>query len=79
MKIIITGATGFAGGALVRQAVANNKITHAFVLTRRPLPEELSKHAKLTVTRGWNPTPINQAIKVRRIISGIKAVTSATY
>ncbi|KAI0837411.1 hypothetical protein F5Y06DRAFT_271637 [Hypoxylon sp. FL0890] len=49
MKIIITGATGFIGGEVVRQAIANEKITHAFVLTRKPLPEEFSKNPKLTV------------------------------
>ncbi|KAF3071064.1 hypothetical protein GL218_00887 [Daldinia childiae] len=49
MKIIITGATGFVGSEVVRQAIADEGITQAFVLTRKPLPEDLSKNTKLTI------------------------------
>ncbi|KAK1770026.1 hypothetical protein QBC33DRAFT_529962 [Phialemonium atrogriseum] len=48
MKVIITGATGLVGGAVVRHCIANEKITHAFVLTRKPLPE-LATDPKVTV------------------------------
>lgn len=48
MKVIITGATGLVGGAVVRHCIANEKITHAFVLTRKPLPE-LVTDPKVTV------------------------------
>ncbi|MGY2290541.1 hypothetical protein ACW9H6_26605 [Pseudomonas sp. SDO528_S397] len=37
MKIIVTGATGFAGGEVLRQALNDPQIHHVLVLTRRPL------------------------------------------
>ncbi|KAI2463031.1 hypothetical protein F4781DRAFT_151262 [Annulohypoxylon bovei var. microspora] len=49
MKIIITGATGYVGGEVIRQAIADERITHAFVLTRKPLPDDLAKNPKITV------------------------------
>ncbi|KAI8630762.1 hypothetical protein F5Y19DRAFT_33361 [Xylariaceae sp. FL1651] len=49
MNVIITGATGFVGGQVVRQAIASDKIKHAFVLTRKALSDELSKSDKVTV------------------------------
>ena len=37
MKIVLTGATGFAGGEVLRQALADPGITQVTVLTRRTL------------------------------------------
>ncbi|KAI3319115.1 hypothetical protein HD806DRAFT_510041 [Xylariaceae sp. AK1471] len=49
MNIIITGATGFVGKEVVQQAIASEKIKHAFVLTRKALPDEISKNEKVTI------------------------------
>jgi len=49
MKVIITGATGLVGGALVRACLSNDKISHAFVLTRKELPDDIAKNPNITV------------------------------
>ncbi|KAL2256448.1 hypothetical protein VTK26DRAFT_1644 [Humicola hyalothermophila] len=50
MKVIVTGSTGLVGSALVRQCLADDRVTHVYVLTRRPLPDdEVTNHAKATV------------------------------
>ncbi|RYC63416.1 hypothetical protein CHU98_g2772 [Xylaria longipes] len=48
MDVIITGATGFIGGAVVRRAIASRLVNHAYILTRKPLSEFISKHSKIT-------------------------------
>jgi len=49
MKVIVTGSTGLVGTALVRRCIKDDRITHALVLTRRALPEEVTKSDKITV------------------------------
>ncbi|KAI1204537.1 uncharacterized protein F4807DRAFT_329010 [Annulohypoxylon truncatum] len=49
MKIIVTGSTGFVGGEVIRQAIADERITHVFALTRKPLAGDFAKNPKLTV------------------------------
>ncbi|KAI1454148.1 hypothetical protein F4805DRAFT_440877 [Annulohypoxylon moriforme] len=49
MKVIITGSTGYVGSEVIRQAIADERITHIFALTRKPLPEDLAKNSKVTV------------------------------
>ncbi|KAI1419328.1 hypothetical protein F5Y12DRAFT_266691 [Xylaria sp. FL1777] len=49
MKIIIIGATGFVGGAVVKQAIRSNKISHIFLLARERLPDDIENNAKITV------------------------------
>ncbi|KAF3916641.1 hypothetical protein ABW20_dc0104601 [Dactylellina cionopaga] len=41
MKVIITGATGYFGGEVLRQCVASNQITSIIALVRRDLKPEL--------------------------------------
>ncbi len=48
VKIIVTGATGYIGGEVVREASADSDITEIFTVTRRPLPDELAKLPKVT-------------------------------
>ncbi|GAB1310732.1 Nucleoside-diphosphate-sugar epimerase [Madurella fahalii] len=49
MKVIVTGSNGLVGSALVRQCVANDKITRVFALTRKPLPDDVAKSPKVAV------------------------------
>ncbi|KAI0884564.1 uncharacterized protein GGS22DRAFT_163809 [Annulohypoxylon maeteangense] len=49
MKVIVTGSTGYVGSEVIRQAIADERITHVFALTRKPLPEDLAKSPKITV------------------------------
>jgi uncharacterized protein YbjT (DUF2867 family) len=48
MKIIITGVTGFIGGEILRQAIADPAITAVFTLSRKPLPDALARLPKVT-------------------------------
>lgn len=47
MKLIVTGATGFVGMEVIRQAVLNPNITSVVALARKrvTLPETISMHA----------------------------------
>lgn len=49
MKVIVTGATGLVGSALVRWCIASTKISQALVLTRKPLPDTITANPKVTV------------------------------
>ena len=49
MKVIITGATGFIGGEVVKQCIKCPSITSVLVLSRRDLPKELSQDPKVKV------------------------------
>lgn len=43
MKIILTGATGFSGGEVLDQLIADHEIKNITVLTRRPLGKKYPK------------------------------------
>lgn len=49
MKVIVTGATGMAGRAIVKQCIADDRITKLIVLTRKALPAEIENSAKTEV------------------------------
>jgi nucleoside-diphosphate-sugar epimerase len=46
---LLTGATGFIGGAVLKQCIASPSISTVFVLTRRDLPKDLSSSPKVKV------------------------------
>lgn len=48
MKVILTGATGFIGGATLEALIKNPAVTNITVLSRRPLPPQI-KSPKLVV------------------------------
>ncbi|KAH8678206.1 hypothetical protein BX600DRAFT_451685 [Xylariales sp. PMI_506] len=45
MKLIITGATGYLGGELVRQSLRSPHISSVIALARQPVPVEDTAHA----------------------------------
>ena len=47
MKLILFGATGLVGGAILKRALEEPAITSVIAVTRRILPEELTKNSKL--------------------------------
>jgi NAD(P)-dependent dehydrogenase (short-subunit alcohol dehydrogenase family) len=49
MKVIITGATGFVGGAVLKRCIADSRIDQIVVLSRRDLQESLKESAKVTI------------------------------
>jgi uncharacterized protein YbjT (DUF2867 family) len=49
MKVIVTGSTGLVGSALLRQCIADDRITKVFALTRKALPDEVTKNPKIAV------------------------------
>jgi len=49
MKIILTGSSGFIGTEVLTQAISNPNITSIVVLSRKPLPEQVTSNSKVNV------------------------------
>lgn len=49
MKVIISGSTGFIGREVLKQALTHPSISSVVALSRKPLPENLTKNSKLKV------------------------------
>ena len=49
MKVIVTGATGNAGGGMVKACLANERITKVLILTRRNVASDIESHPKVEV------------------------------
>ncbi|KAK0734512.1 hypothetical protein B0T26DRAFT_74629 [Lasiosphaeria miniovina] len=48
MKVIVTGATGLVGSGVLAACIADERITHVFAMSRRPLPKALADDPKVT-------------------------------
>lgn len=49
MKVIVTGATGTAGREIVRNCLADARITKVVILTRRAVSGDVESHPKAEV------------------------------
>ncbi|KAL9131949.1 MAG: hypothetical protein Q9217_000229 [Psora testacea] len=49
MKVIVTGATGLVGNAVVRSCIAHPNVTSIVIISRRPVSESIAQNAKVKV------------------------------
>lgn len=47
MHVVLTGATGFIGGEVLRQCLQQTRITKITILSRRALPNTVGEHARI--------------------------------
>jgi uncharacterized protein YbjT (DUF2867 family) len=49
MKVIVTGATGFVGKAVLKKSIEDQRIDEVLILSRRDIHADLSGHPKVEV------------------------------
>lgn len=49
MKIVVAGATGKAGSAIVRECLSDDRVSKVYILTRRSLADDVQKDPKVEV------------------------------
>lgn len=59
MKVILAGATGDVGFAVLKRCIEDKRISRVTALTLNEVPKELSKHAKVTILKQDDYTNIS--------------------
>lgn len=73
MKLVVTGATGFVGTEVIRQALRNPAVSSVIAIARKPVlaPDNAGTHAdkaklQSVVLEDWTspyPKPVNDIVK----------------
>ncbi|MBE7180021.1 MAG: hypothetical protein INR71_02240 [Terriglobus roseus] len=59
MKIILAGATGDVGTAVLKRCIADSRVSRVTALTLHELPKELAAHPKVSVLKQNDYTNIS--------------------
>jgi uncharacterized protein YbjT (DUF2867 family) len=87
MKLIVTGATGFVGKEVIRQALRNHAITSVIAIARKPVispdnagPNEDTSKLQSIVLEDWtSPYPESVKEHIKGADACIWFVIHATY